>query len=543
MRICVVAAILALCVGLLAAPQAKAVNAPSVLGDNDVNVEEPENPGDENPSEDPADVPQEDPGENPGEEPAPAFAPYWIEEGGKYYYVIDELGTRATGWLELDGVKYWLGTDGARATNTWVKIDNIWRYFDENGAMVANTFRDINGSRYFFNADGTVQTGFITIEGETFYAGSDGKLYHDSWLKTSDTYYYFGSDYKMYVNTYTVYKGAVYWFGWDGKLCFGWIQTGTDWLYAGSNAKLYRNKWLKENGSYYYFNNVCVMLVNEFVNYNGATYRLGPEGKAIAGWINANDAWYYAGSNGKVVSNQWVRAGNKYYRIGSNQQVDLSYGVFVKTGGSWYHQKADGSYTKGWANIGENWYYFYSDGRMAINTWVTYKNNDYYLGSNGALYINRTTPDGSVVNDRGQRMADPMDAKAQGYSSKTGYLIMVSYDDHIVSIYSGAQNNWKRIKRFSCAMGSSSTPTPTGVYSVTSKIYSFGDGANYTCYYATGFVGTTYLFHSVLYDAGTFNLQDGRLGLNISHGCVRLDINDAKWIYDNIPYGTTVVIY
>jgi hypothetical protein len=27
------------------------------------------------------------------------------------------------------------------------------------------------------------------------------------------------------------------------------------------------------------------------------------------------------------------------------------------------------------------------------------------------------------------------------------------------------------------------------------------------------------------------------------HGCVRMDINDAKWIYDNMPYGTTVVVY
>jgi len=26
-------------------------------------------------------------------------------------------------------------------------------------------------------------------------------------------------------------------------------------------------------------------------------------------------------------------------------------------------------------------------------------------------------------------------------------------------------------------------------------------------------------------------------------GCVRMDINNAKWIYDTIPSGTTVVTY
>ena len=37
--------------------------------------------------------------------------------------------------------------------------------------------------------------------------------------------------------------------------------------------------------------------------------------------------------------------------------------------------------------------------------------------------------------------------------------------------------------------------------------------------------------------------MDGRLGQHVSQGCVRLPIDQAKWIYDNIPYGTTVVTY
>lgn len=37
--------------------------------------------------------------------------------------------------------------------------------------------------------------------------------------------------------------------------------------------------------------------------------------------------------------------------------------------------------------------------------------------------------------------------------------------------------------------------------------------------------------------------MDDRLGMNLSHGCVRLATSNAKWIYDNIPTGTTVVSY
>ena len=31
--------------------------------------------------------------------------------------------------------------------------------------------------------------------------------------------------------------------------------------------------------------------------------------------------------------------------------------------------------------------------------------------------------------------------------------------------------------------------------------------------------------------------------MNLSHGCVRLQIDNAKWIYDNIPSGTKVVTF
>ena len=47
-----------------------------------------------------------------------------------------------------------------------------------------------------------------------------------------------------------------------------------------------------------------------------------------------------------------------------------------------------------------------------------------------------------------------------------------------------------------------------------------------------------------LYNRGSMtHIQDGTLGKQVSHGCVRLDINNAKWLYDNIPNGTKVVIY
>ncbi len=65
--------------------------------------------------------------------------------------------------------------------------------------------------------------------------------------------------------------------------------------------------------------------------------------------------------------------------------------------------------------------------------------------------------------------------------------------------------------------------------------------------YATRIVGGI-LFHSVYYyenknPATLATAEYNKLGQAASHGCVRLSVADAKWIYDNCAIGTTVVIY
>ena len=124
--------------------------------------------------------------------------------------------------------------------------------------------------------------------------------------------------------------------------------------------------------------------------------------------------------------------------------------------------------------------------------------------------------------------------------SATGYAIVVDRANTRVYIFK-REGTWEIDRIFLCSCGKPSTPTITGVYQVGSRGYSFTDG-DHTCYYWTEIRGD-YLFHSVLYHAGTMNVLDGRIGMHLSMGCVRLNINDARWIYDHIPAGSTIVIY
>ena len=130
---------------------------------------------------------------------------------------------------------------------------------------------------------------------------------------------------------------------------------------------------------------------------------------------------------------------------------------------------------------------------------------------------------------------------ANAYSSSTPYIIMVNCNTHKVGIFQGWTGNWSPVYYWDCTTGAPGTPTVKGTFRVGSRGYYFDSGSS-RCYWYTQFYGN-YLFHSVLYSKYNGSLVDGRLGMSLSHGCVRLDINNAKWIYDNIPTGTMVVVY
>ena len=139
-----------------------------------------------------------------------------------------------------------------------------------------------------------------------------------------------------------------------------------------------------------------------------------------------------------------------------------------------------------------------------------------------------------------------MTSRIQGYSSPTGYLIALNTSDCLLGVYSGYQGNWTLVHYWECTCGAWDTPTVTGVFSVGGRGYSF-DSYGARCFYYTQFYGD-YLFHSTCYwptldYPSSSNFLDSRTGMHLSHGCVRLDLDNALWIYNNIPSGTTVVSY
>ena len=98
------------------------------------------------------------------------------------------------------------------------------------------------------------------------------------------------------------------------------------------------------------------------------------------------------------------------------------------------------------------------------------------------------------------------------------------------------------------AGGKKKSTTPTGTYYIQAErgdsFYNpnLSEGANYwTSWLNHG----EYLFHTVPTDAnGNYKVAEAKkLGKKpASHGCIRLSVADAKWINQNVPQGTKVVI-
>jgi len=144
-------------------------------------------------------------------------------------------------------------------------------------------------------------------------------------------------------------------------------------------------------------------------------------------------------------------------------------------------------------------------------------------------------------NDGRLTIHDPMIARAQGYASSTDTLVLVDTTDHWVSVFRGSQGNWRLDRHMRCSTGAPRTPTVIGNFTVGIRGYSFS-GGNHTCYYYTQCY-KDYLFHSIVYHIGTFRVLDERIGYSVSAGCVRLGIDNAKWIHDTVPTGSKVVTY
>ena len=135
-------------------------------------------------------------------------------------------------------------------------------------------------------------------------------------------------------------------------------------------------------------------------------------------------------------------------------------------------------------------------------------------------------------------------------SAEQPFYIKVSTEQQRVYIYRWVDTGYDYLCRtMVCSTGVPGHDTPTGVFVSPGHrdarwhyFESFGSWAQYAFV-----IKGSILFHSILFyeaDETTVHRSTLRaLGTKASHGCVRLSVNDAKWIYEHCGKGQVIEIY
>lgn len=151
---------------------------------------------------------------------------------------------------------------------------------------------------------------------------------------------------------------------------------------------------------------------------------------------------------------------------------------------------------------------------------------------NGVLIVN-------VVTSKSTFPEKDAFINSKNIESKTGNLIWIDKSDFAVTVFEGSKNNWRAVNSYPCSIGKPSTPTITGEFEYFSKEKRW----SYPGYYCGPIMRfySGYAMHSTLvrYDGTDY---DPRLGMMISHGCIRMKPADIQYLWDTIPLYTKVYV-
>ena len=466
---------------------------------------------------------------------------------GKTYFLNAE-GVPQNGFQTVNGVAYYFDVQAGTARqlgNNWQQMNGSW-YWIENG-RVATGWRVINGKWYYLNpADGRMLTGFYKdATGQLFYSdGSGAMLSTTGWYLLNGTWYWVNGNGSLATGWINV-GGTWYYMGENGAMKTGWYQVKGVWYYSNGSGAMVTG-WLNRGGTWYYLTGSGAMATG-WINLGGTWYYLNPgNGDMVgAGWHLINNKWYYFGGSGAMYSNRWI--GNYYvggngemltntwvgsYWVGADGKWIPNYDPdvnanWVKSGNTWYYQRPDGSkLTNSWKRINGSWYYFGADGAMTTG-WKYVDGYKFYFGT-----------DGKMVQD-----VDKLIGK------QSSYRITVNRVKCQVTVYAANEtgNYCIPVKTFTCSVGKAGTPTHAGTYATLKKQNPVELMGPSWGKYGTQINNYGDWFHSVACSnpdptyalaAGNYNM----LGQPASHGCVRLCVRDAKWIYDNCGLYTRVDI-
>lgn len=492
------------------------------------------------------------------------------DEGSGWLAYATDDGYVLRGASDEGGVKRYADNDG-RLSDGWVitgAFTNgaLERYWQEDGEFVTDRLIDAGGGWFAYAKDsGAVVRGSYTTNGKTYLANNDGRLENPGWLIT-DEYgdglqrYYIDSEEHAAVEGFSN-EGWPHYTTSNGTVLRGAMTTSNGILIADNDGRLLEATHEAGWADDYYLVEASdghLYAASGFfeASLNGGTYTFYADtatGKVLRGKRSTGNGVLVADENG-ILAENYTGAGwfvtdrfdggaNRYYFQSINGHLYARTGLFEEDSLS---KPGERRHYYGLADEG----YVLINGTRVVNG-TTYRANGH--GELTAVASRTRDPYINVVTWSGDwGYLDEMRQYANQYGSPTDFFIVVDYDLCRVIIFQRSGSAWNAVKTWNCNAG---TNTFGGLWHVVHRNICMWDDSyfnrmdnNWATCFVEAYSPTNYLGHQRYYpgrgyeDCQAFHSSSYTTTGYKNPGCVSVPEVNAKWIYDNVPDGTSVYV-
>lgn len=149
---------------------------------------------------------------------------------------------------------------------------------------------------------------------------------------------------------------------------------------------------------------------------------------------------------------------------------------------------------------------------------------------------------GPILKDTLRKEDLELYVNSKKFKSKTNYFVWVDIARQRTYVFmKDKKGKYNLIKNFVVATGKDATPTIIGLFELNGQRGTW----MYFPQYKVGVKNWVrlkggYLFHSILFAKDGKTILNPNVGRKLSHGCIRMRVDDSYWFYKNIPSKTTV---
>ncbi|MGQ5426808.1 L,D-transpeptidase [Thermophilibacter sp. ZX-H3] len=499
-------------------------------------------------------------GYDDGSEGAGNWAHYTTSGG----YVLRGGADLSSSSPEDDGMFY-ADNDGRLHTSGWLVTSafgqGLQRYWFEGGKVASVGVHKTGASSWTYTtSNGYVLRGYLPVGGLVYLADNDGNLAGGAaggWVVSDD----FGQGLQRYWIDAGEHAAVVGFSndGWahyttsNGYVLRGKMKTSNGFLLADDNGCLAEGKYAAGmvvtdafEGSLerYYLVKASdghLYTKSGHIEYGGRHYYGSPDtGQILRGKLRYGNGMLLADNDGVLAWTEGWLVTDIYDGVLQRYRIDTAPG--------------DGLMGAriGFFTLGGNDYYGREDeGYVVIGLYIAPSGKAYYGDNDGVL---TTIPLSQVAINLWNRI--------KNVSSATQYLIAVDCENCHTVVFQGSAGNWTPIFDWLCGVGlpqyNNGQGTIRGEWTIGGNnsycnwtddpdFSEWGDPYTWqTTYFAKDDIKwyTNFCldlgFHSTIGWDGGYS-DPNQIGKKISHGCIRLLEENAKWIYYNAGYGTKVV--